>query len=100
VPGDWDNSKLRARLRNNRMPPGWEFDIEETNRDGPLLDLDGAEIYAVDLIAAWVDGGAAEGDFTWTDMGGAEHTGDFDSDVLPLFSEDDAWFEGSEACIN
>ncbi|MCA9918803.1 MAG: c-type cytochrome, partial [Anaerolineales bacterium] len=25
------------RLRNNRMPPGWEFDIEETNRDGPMI---------------------------------------------------------------
>ncbi|MFZ1396817.1 MAG: c-type cytochrome, partial [Candidatus Promineifilaceae bacterium] len=37
LPGDWDNSKLRSRLRNNRMPPGWEFDIEETNRDGPLI---------------------------------------------------------------
>ncbi|MBE2221337.1 MAG: c-type cytochrome, partial [Anaerolineae bacterium] len=26
-----------ARLRDNRMPPGWEFDIEETNRDGPMV---------------------------------------------------------------
>ncbi|MCA9968566.1 MAG: c-type cytochrome, partial [Anaerolineales bacterium] len=37
VPGSWADSKLRARLRDNRMPPGWEFDIEETNRDGPLV---------------------------------------------------------------
>ncbi|MCA9930993.1 MAG: hypothetical protein KC419_21055, partial [Anaerolineales bacterium] len=37
LPGNWSDSKLRARLRNNRMPPGWEFDIEETNRDGPLM---------------------------------------------------------------
>jgi hypothetical protein len=34
---DWDSSKLHARLRNNRMPPGWEFDITEENRDGPLI---------------------------------------------------------------
>jgi len=34
---DWDHSKLRERLRNNRMAPGWEFDITEGNRDGPLV---------------------------------------------------------------
>ncbi|MBM4424774.1 MAG: c-type cytochrome [Chloroflexi bacterium] len=39
LPGDWANSKLRERLRNNRMPPGWEFDIEEGNRNGPVLVL-------------------------------------------------------------
>lgn len=41
VPGeggfDWEHSKLRERLRNNRMPPGWEFDITEENRNGPLI---------------------------------------------------------------
>ncbi len=100
LPGDWENSNLRARLRNNRMPPGWEFDIEETNRDGPLLELDGAEIYAVDLIAAWVDSGAAEGEFPWSDTDGADHTADFEADVLSLFNTENAWFEGSEACTN
>ncbi len=34
---DWAHSKLRGRLRNNRMPPGWEFDITEENRDGPTI---------------------------------------------------------------
>jgi mono/diheme cytochrome c family protein len=100
VPGHWDESNLRARLRNNRMPPGWEFDIEESNRDGPLLNLDGGEIYAVDLIGAWVDSGAVPGAFTWIDMDGQDQDGDFAADVLPLFTEDDAWFDGSEACTN
>ena len=40
VPGagdfDWENAELHARLRNNRMPPGSEFDITEENRDGPV----------------------------------------------------------------
>ncbi len=98
VPGDWAASKLRARLRDNRMPPGWEFDIEETNRNGPLLELDSGSIYAVDLIGAWVNAGAAEGNFAWTDEAGAEHTGDFTADVLPLFTTEDAWYEGSQAC--
>jgi hypothetical protein len=34
---DWDHSKLKERLRNNRMAPGWDFDITEENRDGPLV---------------------------------------------------------------
>jgi len=28
---------MKARLRNNRMSPGMEFDITEENRDGPLV---------------------------------------------------------------
>ena len=35
APFDWGHSKMRQRLRDNRMPPGIEFDITETNRDGP-----------------------------------------------------------------
>ncbi|MFQ5576547.1 MAG: response regulator transcription factor [Anaerolineae bacterium] len=34
---NWSESKLRARLRNNRMAPGVEFDITEENRDDPLV---------------------------------------------------------------
>jgi len=34
---DWGHSKMRARLRNNRMPNGVTFDITEENRDGPLV---------------------------------------------------------------
>ncbi len=37
VPGDWHASKLRGRLRNNRMPPGMPFDITEGNRNGPTV---------------------------------------------------------------
>ena len=29
--------KMRERLRNNRMPPGIEFDPTEANRDGPTI---------------------------------------------------------------
>ncbi|MBK8986766.1 MAG: c-type cytochrome [Chloroflexi bacterium] len=98
LPGDWQNSVLRARLRNNRMPPDWEFEIEETNRDGPLLTLGGGDVYAVDLIAAWVDAGAPDGSFPWTNVDGAAQTGSFATDILPLFTEEDAWFTGSQAC--
>ena len=33
---NWEHAELKERLRNNRMPPGWEFDIIEENRDGPM----------------------------------------------------------------
>ena len=49
-PVDWDNSKLKARLRNTRMPPGWEWDEEEGNRDTP----------AIKAIQKWVQDGATE----------------------------------------
>ncbi|MFQ5401492.1 MAG: hypothetical protein ACE5E7_18080, partial [Anaerolineae bacterium] len=91
---DWAHSKLRARLRNNRMPPGWEFDITEENRDGPALTVNGVDIRAVDLIGAWVDAGAPEtdpfGDFSAT----------FEADILPLFTEHNVWYEGSQACAS
>ncbi|MCP4422672.1 MAG: hypothetical protein GY805_39185, partial [Chloroflexi bacterium] len=89
---DWSHSKLRARLRNNRMPPGWEFDVTEENRDGPTLDVNGAEVRAVDLIAAWVEAGVPE---TAT-FGDNDAT--FANNILPLFTEDSVWFEGSQAC--
>jgi len=36
-PGKWKESVLRGRLRNNRMPPGWTFMMDESNRDGPFV---------------------------------------------------------------
>ena len=89
---DWAHSKLRARLRNNRMPPGWEFDITEENRDGPTLDVNGTEVRAVPLLEAWVEAGAPEtdafGDFSAT----------FEANILPLFTTNGLWFEGAQAC--
>ncbi|MBI4674942.1 MAG: hypothetical protein HY741_25150 [Chloroflexi bacterium] len=36
-PGKWSESTLRKRLRNNRMPPGMPFLMDESNRDGPVV---------------------------------------------------------------
>jgi len=52
-PVNWDKSKLKARLRNTRMPPGWDWDIEEANRDTPEINL----------IKKWVKAGAPNGAF-------------------------------------
>ncbi len=101
---DWGSSKLRERLRNNRMPPGSAFDITEANRDGPCLNLGDkrvevqldkfdCELTAVGLIAAWTQAGAPNGAFTY---GGANLT--FERDVLPFFTQNNMWFQGSQAC--
>ncbi|MEO8355114.1 MAG: hypothetical protein ABI621_04305, partial [Chloroflexota bacterium] len=101
---DWDHSKLRERLRNNRMPPGWEFDITEENRNGPCVEVSnegvevkldeyGCEETAVGLIGAWVEAGAPNGAFEY---GGAALT--FERDVLPFFTQNNVWFDGSQAC--
>ena len=89
---DWENSELRHRLRDNRMPAHAPFIIDESNRDGPLLDVNGTEIYAVDLIGAWVDAGAPEAD-NFGDYGAT-----FADNVLPLFTTPDLWFDGAQAC--
>ncbi|MBC8268190.1 MAG: hypothetical protein H8E36_05535 [Rhodospirillaceae bacterium] len=77
---DWGHSKMRARLRNNRMPPGVEFDITEENRDGPT----GTE---VGTIEAWV-------------AAGAKNDATFSSKILPLFTTDGAWGEGTASCTS
>ncbi|MFQ5864046.1 MAG: Ig-like domain-containing protein [bacterium] len=58
---DWQNSELRHRLRDNRMPPpAWPFFLDESNRDGPTITdpTTGLPIRAVDLIGKWIADGA------------------------------------------
>ena len=106
---DWTHSKLRGRLRDNRMPPGWPFDITETNRDGPCVEMSvfgaktvkeghdfkyGCENNAVGLIGAWIGAGAPEHkEFSY---GGG--MADFDRDVLPFFTKAGTWFPNSQSC--
>jgi len=101
---DWDHAKLRGRLRNNRMPPGWEFDITEENRDGACLDVSddgvsvllgeyGCDFTTVGLLAAWVEADAPNGDFSYGNA-----TLEFERDVLPFFTQDNMWFEISQSC--
>lgn len=75
---DWSHSKMKERLRNNRMPPGVEFDITEENRDGPT----GKE---VGMIADWVKAGAKD------DI-------NFKMNILPLFTTKGIWGPKTEAC--
>jgi len=98
----WDHAKLEGRLRDNRMPPGWTFDITETNRDGACVDVQanttsfeyGCATTAIEMLGAWVGAGAPEtGSIAW---GGGMVS--FSSDILPLFTENGKWFEGSPAC--
>ena len=108
---DWAHSKLRERLRNNRMPPGWPFDITETNRDGPCVEVSeegviiktdgdgkieyGCDLNALGLLGAWIDSGAPESETF--EYSGAELT--FERDVLPFFTQPNMWFDGSQGCV-
>jgi hypothetical protein len=103
---DWGHSKMKARLRNNRMPPSMKFDISEANRDGPCVDLTGGSATiltgkydceaanAVNLIGAWVEAGAKKTESFEFD--GAQLN--FERDVKQLFVKNGIWVEGSMAC--
>lgn len=103
---NWGNSKMKARLRNNRMPPNIAFDITESNRDGPCVDVtsgsaivqtgnyDCEDSNAVALMGAWVSAGAPE---TATfEFNGAQLN--FEADVKQLFVKNGIWAEGTMAC--
>jgi hypothetical protein len=47
----WAGSVLQRRLRNSRMPPGWQFQLNESNRD----------MWAIKTIECWVRAGAPNG---------------------------------------
>ena len=92
---DWGHSKMKQRLRDNRMPPGIEFDITEANRDGPCLDAAGnktgeysdCERSYVSVFGEWVDAGAKNDDT-------------FKNVILKGFVEDDYFGEGLPACTS
>ena len=58
---DWDHSKMKGRLRDNRMPPGWTFDSTEANRSTPEINL----------IVQWMDDGAPATQTATTGSAGA-----------------------------
>lgn len=112
---NWEKSELRARLRDNRMPqmPGWLFRRDESNRNGPDLNfVNGhAEVIkphrytswdnednvpnVLGLLEAWVTAGAPDtAKFSYFGV----NTLDFETDILPIFTENDFWFPGAQAC--
>jgi hypothetical protein len=90
---NWEESELRHRLRDNRMPAHSPFIINESNRDGPLVTVNGVEILAVDLIGAWVEAGAPE-----TEPFG-EYEATFAANIAPMFYTPSFWFEGAQPCV-
>ncbi len=123
---NWEESVLRWRLRNNRMPPGSPFMLDESNRNGPditthpdkndlrlgssrfaiKIDANGDYEYsccddpnpnAVDLIGAWVMGtNAGLNESNKVSYGGVKDVKW--KDVEPFFTQRNTWFKGSLAC--
>ena len=56
------------------------------------MTINGIEVYAVDVVGAWVEAGAPE-----TEPFG-EYNATFDEHIQPMFFTPGFWFEGSEAC--
>jgi len=116
---DWGKSDLRKRLRNNRMPPGFPFAIDESNRNGGDIDLSndgddinlGGQFYlnttggdvdygiletnAIGLLEAYV-GGLKGSPVTYA---GSAGTVTF-TDVAGLFSKPNVWYNGGPACTS
>lgn len=86
---DWGHSKMKQRLRDNRMPPGVEFDITEENRDGPCkINKDnGCEVGAL-------------GDWAGTHGGHPQNDATFKSTILPMFTTENYWGEDTPACAS
>ena len=125
---DWDNSGLKKRLRNNRMPPGFPFVMDESNRngtdvstanDGDDLALTGSNffvkrhptpgdptIWEYDYGSGTDAVGLLGAWVTGTNAGLNEENDvpygeDADvtwDDVAPFFNQRDTWFNGSLAC--
>lgn len=104
---DWGHSKMRDRLRNNRMPPGVEFDITEENRDGPCVEVGangatvtpgkyGCETNAVGMIGAWVEAGAPEKD----DVAYGGGKINFARDIMPLMTKENVWSPNTASCVS
>ena len=119
---DWGKSDLRKRLRNNRMPPGFPFVIDESNRNGPDISTTndgndlaltgsqffakidgggeygyGGDTHAVGLIEAWVTGtNAGLNEDAVVPYGGAADV--TWADVAPFFTQRDTWYNGGLAC--
>ncbi len=106
---DWGHSKMRARLRDNRMPPGWPEDLTEVNRGGPCMAVNngvaeivkngdalsyGCDLTAMTLLEAWVDAGAPRS----SEFGFGGKNISFNKSVLPLFTSHGVWFKGSQGC--
>ncbi len=107
---DWGHSKMKERLRNNRMPPGIEFDITEENRDGPCVSVGansatvmhgkfGCDLTALGAMAAWVNAGAPKtGQVHYPEGQRTKHI-TFAGDILPMFTKDEYWGEGTQSCV-
>jgi len=106
-PEYYEESMLRTRLRDNRMPFGISPLIP---RDGPMVK-DVAPIVGwmdassttdtnrlMKVVDAWLGSGAPNGPFPYTPAGSSEEMRNFDNDILPLFTTPGVWAPATPAC--
>lgn len=59
------------------------------------------EVYAAELIGAWVSAGSPESDpFPFNDVNGQHCEGTFETDIQRLFVENSLWYAGAIGCVS
>ncbi len=67
----------------------------------PPTPAEAGQIAAVDLIGAWVDGGASETKpFEFVGLDGRTYAATFADDIFPLFDRPNLWYDGAKECSN
>ena len=69
--------------------------------EGALTGFDECQVYAADLVGAWVTAGSpATEPFAFSDVNGSACEGTFAEDVQPLLRENSLWFKGAIGCVS
>ncbi len=69
--------------------------------EGPQAAFDACQVYAADLVGAWVTAGAPDTEpFAFSDVNGSPCEGTFAEDIQPLFVENSLWHQGAIGCVS
>lgn len=68
---------------------------------GALAAFDECQVYAADLVGAWVTAGSPDTEpFAFSDVNGNPCEGTFAADIQPLFKENSLWYKGAIGCVS
>lgn len=81
--------------------PHTEAEIPSEPQNPAAMDFNACQVFATDLIGAWVTAGSPEtAAFPFTDIHGNPCEGIFANDIQPLFVENNLWYKGSLGCTS
>jgi hypothetical protein len=69
--------------------------------EGTVAEFDECQVYAADLVGAWVTAGSPDAEpFAFSDVNGKPCEGTFSADIQPLFVENSLWYKGAIGCVS